>query len=328
MTGSPAPTGPAGAAAVRAPGRTGPAGRVPAPALFAVSGVTQYAGAAVAVGLFDVVGAPVVAWLRIAVAALVLLAWQRPWRSRWDRRRLVTTATFGVVLAAMNVSFYVAIAHLPLGTAVAVEFIGPVAVAAVTGRTARERWAIVVAFAGVLLLAGISLRLGPDAVTGLVAIFVAAGFWAGYIVLGRRVARSAPAPAAGTGPTTAAGPAPQVDAQAGGGLVGLALAMSVGALVFAPLAAGAGPVLHDWRLAAAVVAVAVLSSVVPYGVEQVVMRRVSAATFAVLLAILPASAAVVGAVMLQQWPHGLEIVGLALVTGAIVLTAPPRRPTA
>ncbi|MBU4213770.1 MAG: EamA family transporter [Actinobacteria bacterium] len=305
---------------------------MPAPALFAVSGVTQYAGAAVAVGLFDVVAAPVVAWLRIAVAALVLLIWQRPWRSRWDRRRLLTTGAFGVVLAAMNVSFYVAIAHLPLGTAVAVEFIGPVAVAAVTGRTARERWAIVVAFTGVVLLAGISLRLGSGAVTGLVAIFVAAGFWAGYIVLGRRVARAVPRPAAAHGPAAAGGalpdaPAPQVDAQAGGGLVGLALAMGIGAVVFAPLAAGAGAVLRDWRLAAAVVAVAVLSSVVPYGVEQVVMRRVSAATFAVLLAILPASAAVVGAVMLHQWPHGLEILGLALVTGAIVLTAPPRRPT-
>lgn len=327
-SGDPAPgrTAAGDAAAARAGRAAGLAGRVPAPALFAVSGVTQYAGAAVAVGLFDVVAAPVVAWLRIAVAALVLLAWQRPWRSRWDRRRLLTTAAFGVVLAAMNVSFYVAIAHLPLGTAVAVEFIGPVAVAAVTGRTARERWAIVVAFTGVVLLAGISLRLGPGAVTGLVAILVAAGFWAGYIVLGRRVARAVPRPGAATGPALPDAPAPQVDAQTGGGLVGLALAMTIGALVFAPLAAGAGPVLHDWRLAAAVVAVAVLSSVVPYGVEQVVMRRVSAATFAVLLAILPASAAVVGAVMLHQWPHGLEIVGLALVTGAIVLTAPPRRP--
>ncbi len=298
-----------------------PRGRVPAPALFVVSGLTQYLGAAVAVRLFDVLAAPVVAWLRIVGAALVLLAWQRPWRHRWDRRRLLTTAAFGVVLAAMNVSFYIAISRLPLGTAVAVEFIGPVAVAAVTGRSVRERWAIVVAFAGVLLLAGVSLQLGPDAVVGLVAILVAAGFWAGYIVLGRVVARGATPVAAGAQDDGV----PQVDAQTGGGLVGLALAMSVGALVFSPLAAGAGPVLHDGRLAIAVAAVAVLSSVVPYGVEQVVMRRVSAATFAVLLAILPASAAVVGAVVLRQWPHGLEIVGLALVTGAIVLTAPPGR---
>ena len=91
--------------------------------------------------------------------------------------------------------------------------------------------------------------------------------------------------------------------------------------MFAPfLAGGAAPVLHDARLAALVVAIAVCSSVVPYALEQVVLRRVRAATFAVLLAMLPATAAVVGAVVLQQVPHGLEVVGLLLVSGAIVLT--------
>ena len=103
----------------------------PAPALFVLSGLTQYAGAAVAVRLFDTLSPPTVAWARIAVAAVVLLAWQRPWRQSWDSRSLLLAAGFGTVLAAMNVSFYVAIAHLPLGTAVAIEFLGPVAVAAV-----------------------------------------------------------------------------------------------------------------------------------------------------------------------------------------------------
>ncbi|BDO43660.1 EamA family transporter [Cellulomonas sp. NTE-D12] len=272
---------------------------MPAPLLFLLSGLTQYLGAAVAVRLFGALPPATVAWLRIAVSAVLLLGWARPWRrGPWDRRRLVTTAAFGVVLAAMNVSFYVAIAHLPLGTAVAIEFVGPVAVAAVTGSGWRERAAIAVAAVGVVLLAGVSLHTGGSARVGLLAIGAAAAFWAGYIVLGRRVAGQA------------------------SGLSGLAVGMTTGAVVLAPGFAGAaGPVLHDLRLAAAVLAVAVCSSVVPYGIEQVVLRRVSAATFAVLLALLPASAAVVGAVVLRQLPHLVDLVGLALVCGAIALTA-------
>lgn len=299
-------------------------GRVPAPALFAVSGLAQYGGAALAVALFAVVPAPTVAWLRIAVAALVLLAWRRPWRARWTRPDLAAAAVFGVVLAAMNVSFYVAIDVLPLGTAVAIEFLGPVAVAAVTGRTWRERIGIVVAAAGVVLLAGVELSTGgEDSARGLVAIGVAAACWAGYILLGRRVAQGARRPAAAPGGAPGgARPAPD-------GITSLAVGMTAGALVGAPfLATGAAPVLTDAALALAVVGIAVLSSVVPYAIEQVVLRRVTAATFAVLLAMLPATAAVVGAVALRQWPHGWEVVGLLCVSVAIVLTATRRAPGA
>ncbi|GEA85340.1 MULTISPECIES: EamA family transporter [Cellulomonas] len=274
---------------------------MPAPLLFVVSAIAQYVGAAVAVDLFDRMGPGTVAWLRVAIAALVLVLWTRPWgsRGRWTRPALRTAALFGVVLAVMNVAFYVALDTLPLGTAVALEFAGPVAVAAITGSGWRDRAAIVVAASGVVLLAGVSLHLGDEAVRGLVAIAVAATCWALYIVLGRRVA---------TAPT--------------GGLTGLGVAMAAGALVLAPfLARDAGPVLTDARLAVLVVLVALLSSVVPYGIEQVVLRRVRPATFAVLLALLPATAAVVGAVMLQQVPHGVEVVGLVLVSGAIALTA-------
>ena len=296
-------------------------GRVPAPALFAVSGLAQYGGAALAVGLFAVVPAPTVAWLRIAVAALVLLAWRRPWRARWTRADLGAAALFGVVLAAMNVSFYVAIDVLPLGTAVAIEFLGPVAVAAVTGRTWRERLGIVVAAAGVVALAGVELSTGgEDSVRGLVAIGIAAACWAGYILLGRRVAQGARRPAAA--PRDDGRPAPD-------GITSLAVGMTAGALVGAPFLAGpAAPVLTDAGLALAVVGIAVLSSVVPYAIEQVVLRRVTAATFAVLLAMLPATAAVVGAVALRQWPHGWEVVGLLCVSVAIVLTATRRAPGA
>lgn len=271
---------------------------MPAPVLFVVSGVTQYAGAALAVWLFAIAPAPAVGWLRLLAASLVLLAWRRPWRRRWTRHDLLLAVAFGVTLALMNVLFYAAIDRLPLGTAVAIEFLGPVAVAAVTGGR-RERGAIALAAAGVLLLAGVTVEVGgPDATLGLLAIAGAAACWAGYIVLGSRVAGS------------------------GDGVTRLAVAMTAGTLVLAPVLAPAGvPVLRSWHTAAAVVGVGVLSSVVPYAIEQVVMRRVTTATFAVLLATLPATAALVGAVALGQLPHPLEAVGLVAVSGAIALTA-------
>lgn len=278
--------------------------RVPAPVLFVVSGLAQYGGAALAVGLFDRVQAAGVAWLRVVVAALVLLGWARPWRRTWTRRALLGAVAFGTVLAGMNLTFYLAIERLPLGTAVAIEFAGPVVVAAVTGSTWRERAGIALAAGGVVLLAGVTLSVGgPGAAVGLALIGLAAVLWAGYILLGRRVARG------------------------GDGLAGLAVAMAAGAVVYAPVAGPlAGGVAASWGLVAAVVGVALLSSVVPYALEQVVLRRVSAATFAVLLALLPATAAVVGAVVLRQWPHPLDVVGLVLVSAAIALTSVRRRP--
>ena len=278
--------------------------RVPAPLLFVASGLTQYLGAALAIGLFTRLPAEAVGWLRLVAAALVLGAWRRPWRLAWTRSDLLGVVAFGTTLAVMNVSFYLAIERLPLGTAVAIEFIGPVAVAAITGAGWRERAGIALAARGVVLLAGVTLSLGgPDAGLGLVLILVAAACWAGYILLGRRVAVR------------------------GDGVTRLAVAMAAGSLVLAPFLAGrSGAVLDDWRLALAVLAIAVMSSVIPYGLEQVVLRKVSAATFAVLLAMLPATAAVIGAVVLRQWPHPVDVVGLLLVSAAIALTSVRRRP--
>ncbi|MEO5833556.1 MAG: hypothetical protein ABIR83_09315 [Nakamurella sp.] len=151
----------------------------PAPALFLVSGFTQYYGAALAVGLFVLAPSAVVGWLRILVSAAILLAWRRPWRQAWTRRELLASAAFGCVLAAMNLCFYVAIDHLPLGTAVAIEFLGPVAVAAVTGAGWRDRLGIVLALGGVVLLAGVSLESGwtSSVVIGLIAITGSGLFW-------------------------------------------------------------------------------------------------------------------------------------------------------
>jgi inner membrane transporter RhtA len=288
----------------RSPDRPGAAAdRIPAPALFLASGLTLYVGAAVAVGLFPLVGAPAVGWWRIVLAAVVLVAWRRPWRRRWTARELRLAAAFGVALAVMNVAFYLGIDHLPLGVAVAVEFCGPIAVAAVTGRGWRERGAIAVAAVGVVLLAGVTVdSLGrDDAVVGLLAIGVAAACWAGYIVLGKRVAG------------------------AGAGIDSLTVGMVAGAVVLAPFFAHtAVVVVPDAGTLALLAVVAVCSSVVTYVLDQVVLRRVGTATSAVLTALLPATAVVVGAVMLAQVPTWPEVAGLAAVSGAIVMTARAR----
>lgn len=271
--------------------------RLPPPALFLLSGLTGYLGAALAVPLFATLPALTVGWLRVAVSAVILLLWWRPWRETWTRRQLGGAAVFGVALAAMNICFYVAIDHLPLGTAVAIEFLGPVAVAAVTGSGWRDRAGISLAAAGVVLLAGVTLDQGGtrSATVGLAAILTGAACWAAYILLGRKVVAGRE------------------------GLSALSLAMAAGALVFAPIGSpGAGPIFASWRLCLAVIGVAVLSSVIPYVLELIVLKRVTAARFAILLAMLPVAATAVGAVVLRQVPGVVELSGTALVCAAIL----------
>ncbi|MDP9779387.1 inner membrane transporter RhtA [Nakamurella flavida] len=285
--------------------RSRPTGAIPAPVLFLVSGFTQYYGAALAIGLFAVIPAVSVAWWRLAVSALVLLAWRRPWRLGWSRRELAGSAVFGIVLATMNVSFYLALSHLPLGTAVALEFLGPVGVAAMTGRHWRERLGIVLAASGVVLLAGVSLETGSGTGTliGLAAIAVSAITWAGYIVLGRRIAGVR------------------------NGVDSLAVGMTAGAIVWSPLVVfGWDGVRADPRRLLVLLGIALLSSVVPYVLEQLVLRRTAAARFAILLALLPVTAAITGAFALQQIPSAAEVVGIAAICGAIVLSGRGSRP--
>ncbi|MGH3432577.1 MAG: EamA family transporter, partial [Thermocrispum sp.] len=155
----------------------------PAPVVFVLSGTSLYLGAAMAVWLFDVATPSGVAWLRCLGAAMVLLAWRRPPKAAWRGKPLLLAGTFGVVTAVMNVVFYEAIARLPLGTAVAVEFVGPVAVAAAGSRRRRDVVALVLVAGGVLLIADVQLRGSP---LGVAFALTAAAAWAGYIVLGRR----------------------------------------------------------------------------------------------------------------------------------------------
>jgi inner membrane transporter RhtA len=272
--------------------------------LFVVNAVSQYAGASLAVRAFGAMPAAGVAWIRVLTGALVLGAWRRPWRElrRQERDALLLVVAFGIALAAMNLTFYLAIERLPLGTTVAIEFIGPILVAAIAVRGLRNLAALLVAMAGVAMLSRISVS-GSAMGVGLA---LAAGlFWAVYIVLAHQVARR------------------------GLGTTGLAAAMAVGTVAIAPLAAApavesAG---HGLVLLLAVGA-GLLSSVIPYALDQVLLRRLSRGAFALLLSLLPATATVMGLVLLRQVPQPLEIVGIGLVVAAVLLRTPEVAPTA
>ncbi len=145
----------------------------------------MYVGAALAVGLFDRLAPSAVAVLRLIGAAAVLLAWRRPPAVAWRGRRFARAAAFGLATGLMNLAFYEAIARLPLGTAVAVEFCGPVAVAAIASRRPRDVAAVLLAATGVLLIADVRWSGAP---WGVVWALAAATMWAAYILLGARVA--------------------------------------------------------------------------------------------------------------------------------------------
>ncbi|MDG4667080.1 EamA family transporter [Mycobacterium sp. 236(2023)] len=271
------------------------------PLFFIAGAISQYLGAAIGVFLFETTEPATVAWLRAVGAAVVLLAWRRPWRTRWTVRSIAAAAAFGVVTLAMNVAFYEAIARIPLGTAVAIEFAGPVVVATVGSRRARDYLGVLLVAAGVLLLAGVSADVDW---VGVAFALTAAAMWAGYILLGKRVA------------------------DAGAGIDALAVGMALATVILAPplvglqFATDAG-VFADWRTWLLGVGVGVLSSAIPYALDQRVLTRIGRERFALLLALLPATAAVVGAVVLAQRPTVGEIAGIALVMLALVITARP-----
>ncbi|MGI9600718.1 MAG: EamA family transporter [Acidimicrobiales bacterium] len=265
----------------------------PPEALFIVAALSQYLGAAVAVVMFDHMAAPGVAWLRVVGAAAVIVVVRRSWRRNWTRRQILTAGAFGSVLALMNLCFYIAIEELPLGTVVAIEFLGPITVAAIGTRTVRNGVALLIAALGVLLLAQVQAE-GTG--RGVMFALLAACFWAGYIVLGERVARSGTA----------------VD--------GLGVGMAIGALVIAPFGVpDLGPAFDMPWLLFGGLAAGVLSNAIPYGLDQVVLQRIDRARFALLLALLPATAAVVGLVVLGQVPSWGEVVGIGLVIAAVGL---------
>lgn len=193
----------------------------------------------------------------------------------------------------MNLFFYEAISSLPLGTAVAIEFIGPILVGLVFARSARNYAAVALGGTAVALLSGAELS-GNAA--GLAWIFAAAACWAAYILLGKRMSAH------------------------GHGVSGLTLSLSAGAIFWAPVGlVHTVPVWNQPALLVAALAVGVLSTAIPYGLDQLTLARLSPGQFAILLALLPATAAIVGAALLAQIPSWGEVAGIAMVITAVAI---------
>ncbi len=269
--------------------------RVPPHAYFVGSAVFHYLGPAFAVLLFVRVDALGVAWLRIASAALVFAAWRRPWRSlgALDRNTLLA---WGAVLALMNCCFYLAIERLPLATVAAIEFLPVVGLAALGARTGRNAAALLLAVPGVYLLTGIQLEGEP---LGVALAFANAGLFALYIVLAHRAAQ-------------------------GAGVDALGMAMIIAAVAVTPLAgAEALPAFADPVALAAGIGVGISSSVIPYVFDQLAMAKLPRATYALLVSLLPATAAVIGVVVLGQVPSVTEAAGVMLVIAGVALHRAP-----
>lgn len=273
--------------------RATPTDRLPAPLLVLVAIVSVQVGSAVARTVFDEIGANGITLLRLAMSGVLLVVLVRPRVRRWSREQLRAATLLGLTMGAMNITFYLSIRTVPLGVAVTVEFIGPLLVALVQSRRARDVACVVLAGAGVALL-GLDGTSGAP-LGGLALALLAGLFWGGYILASARVGRLVP------------------------GLDGLAVALVVAALLALPFGArgAANAFTEPWVLLAAV-AVALLSSVVPYGLELAALRRLPTQVFGILMSLEPAAAALAGLVVLGQRLGSREVVALVLVSAASV----------
>jgi inner membrane transporter RhtA len=273
------------------------ASSAPPESFFVGSAIFHYLGPAFAVLLFALVEPLGVAWLRIAAAAAVFALWRRPWRvlAALDGSRRQTVIAMGVVLAVMNACFYISIDRLPLGTVAAIEFLPVIALAAVGMRTARNAIALASAVGGVYLLTDVRIEGEP---VGVAFAFANAALFALYIVLAHRVAQDSRL----------------------SGIDGLGAAMLVATVAITPIGAwSAAPALLDPIALVAGIGVGISSSVIPYVCDQLAMARLTRAAYSLMVSLLPATATVVGIVVLAQIPSPTEIVGVGLVVAAVAV---------
>lgn len=258
---------------------------------FGVSAVFHYLGPSLAVLLFPAVGVLGVAWLRIASAAIVFAPWTKPWQSfkRADKQTRALLIRFGLCLAAMNTTFYLALDRLPMSLVAAMEFVGTIAIAMYGLRTRRNFFALVLALLGVTIL--IDIKWSTDAL-GIMWATINAILFTVYIVLGHKAA--------------------ETGATAGTGLLGTS--MMIALLFVMPLGLGeAIKAIGSFELLIAGIGVGVSSSVIPYVCDQLAMSRLPRASFALLLALLPATATIIAAIVLAQIPTKTDLLGVALV---------------
>ncbi len=274
----------------------GAIGKAPPIALELLSMSSVQVGAALAKSLFAALGPGGAAFLRVGFAALALLIVWRPRVRRYGWSSYRVALLFGAVLAGMNFSFYLALDRIPLGVAVTVEFVGPLAVAVFGSRRPLDVLWVILAASGILLLAPLESFKGAgiDPV-GLGLALLAGACWAGYILLMTRVGR----------------------VFAGG--EGLALAMGFGAVLLVPVGIiSAGTALLSVPLLLAGVGVALLSSVIPYSLELEVLRRLPPRVFGILMSLEPGVAVFFGFILLGERPGLRSLVAVLLVSAASV----------
>jgi inner membrane transporter RhtA len=279
---------------------TNAANLAPPHAWFAVSAVFHYLGPSFAVLLFPSVGVLGVAWMRIAAAAAIFAPWTAPWRvfAKADGQTRWLLIGLGICLAVMNTSFYLALDRLPMSLVAAIEFVGTIGVALYGLRTARNLAALGLAVLGVFLL--INVRWSSDPI-GLFWAFLNGALFVGYIVLGHKVS----------------------EAGASGGVERLGAAMAIAFLFIMPIGfAEALRALTNPMLVLAGVGVGVCSSVIPYVCDQLAMSRLPRASFALMLALLPATATVVGIVVLAQIPGFRDTLGVLMVMAGVAIHRP------
>lgn len=272
-----------------------------APLLVVGGSLTSFIGAALAVGLFATTSVVTTTWGRLLFASMILLAWRKPWRGR-TLKDYRLPAIYGITIVGMTMAYYNAINLIPMGAASAIQFLGPILLAVSLGRSARTYGAAALAMGGVFFLSWSGLDISdPSARLGILIALAGAVFSVSYILLSKR-------------------------ATSGDGLGELALALGFGAIYLTPFSLGeAGSFLTSPSLLITVIAVAVLTSVITYVIDIVVLPTIPTSTYSLLTAISPAASLLVGVVMLAQIPSFGELAGLAAVSVSVILATETKK---
>lgn len=258
--------------------------------------ISLQVGAALAIQLFPHAGAWGTASIRLLMAGAILMVITRPKFHTWTRKQWVGVALFGASLGLMNGFFYNGIAHIPLGAAVTIEFLGPLALAAFLSRSFRDAACVALALLGMVLLGIDSLTGEPLSLLGVTFVLIAGGFWVCYILASKNVGTLVP------------------------GQGGLAVALIIGGALISPLSGTKALVVFtDWNLLALAVGTAILASLVPYSLELVALRRLEPNVFSVLISLEPVFAGLFGWILLSQNLSALKISAILLVVLASII---------